>query len=156
MRRGSVPRSVMLRRRWTRGRAPPPRLPRRRPSPRRAIRRTRRRPSRRRRRTRNKSPLPIVDGDPAGGRSAMDPLSTTVVDQPVRKAPRSLAGLPLGEIMLAHGAISREKLAEGLAAQAERGGRLGEALISVKACSEEQVLKALAAQLELPYQMRLG
>src|SRR5207302_3411771 len=78
------------------------------------------------------------------------------VDQPVRKAARSLAGLPLGEIMLAQGAIPREKLDEALAAQAERGGRLGEVLVSIKACSEEQILKALAAQLELPYQMRLG
>src|SRR5258707_7544054 len=85
----------------------------------------------------------------------MDPLATTTVDVPPRKA-RSLAGLRLGEIMLAHGAIPREKLDEALAAQAERGGRLGEVLVSLKACSEEQVLKALAAQLELPYQMRLA
>src|SRR5205823_2100986 len=73
-----------------------------------------------------------------------------------KPAARSLAGLPLGEIMLAHGTVTREKLDEGLAAQAERGGRIGEVLISLKACSEEQVLKALAAQLELPYQMRLA
>src|SRR5262245_15445175 len=87
----------------------------------------------------------------------MDPLANTVVDHPPRKtAARTLAGLQLGEIMLAQGAIPREKLDEALAAQAERGGRLGEVLISIKACSEEQVLKALAAQLELPYQMRLG
>ena len=87
----------------------------------------------------------------------MDPLSTVVDAAPPRKpAARSLAGLPLGEIMLAHGAITRDKLDEALAAQAERGARLGEVLVSLKACSEEQVLKALAAQLELPYQMRLG
>jgi general secretion pathway protein E len=87
----------------------------------------------------------------------MDSLTNTVVDQIPRKpAMRSLAGLPLGEIMVAQGAISREKLDEALAAQKERGERLGEILISLKACSEEQVLKALAAQLELPYQMRLG
>jgi general secretion pathway protein E len=67
-----------------------------------------------------------------------------------------LAGRPLGEILLAHGVISADKLSEALAAQAERGGRLGEVLVSMKACSEEQVLKALAAQLELPYQMRLA
>src|SRR5262249_17066077 len=84
----------------------------------------------------------------------MDPLSTARVPSPA--AARSLAGLPLGEILLAHGAVSREKLDEALAAQAERGGRLGEVLISLKACNEEQVLKALAAQLELPYQMRLA
>src|SRR5690349_13570604 len=85
----------------------------------------------------------------------MDPISTTVLEAP---APRKavLAGRPIGEIMLAHGAITREKLDEALAAQSERGGRLGEVLVSLKSCSEEQVLKALAAQLELPYQMRLG
>ena len=68
----------------------------------------------------------------------------------------SLAGLPIGEILVAQGAVPLEKIAEALAVQAERGGRLGEVLISLKACSEEQVLKALAAQLELPYQMRLA
>src|ERR1700736_1003998 len=87
----------------------------------------------------------------------MDPRSIPIVETPARKgAVRSLAGLPIGEILLAHAAVTREKLDEALAAQAERGGRLGEVLISLKACSEEQVLKALAAQLELPYQMRVG
>src|SRR4051812_29672580 len=87
----------------------------------------------------------------------MDPISTTVVEAPARKPARDLAGLQTGEIMIAQGAITRDKLAEALAAQAERGGgRIGEVLISLKACSEEQVLKALAAQLELPYQMRLA
>src|SRR3989440_7338207 len=80
-----------------------------------------------------------------------------IADAPARKpAPRSLTGLRLGEILLAHGAVTRERLDEALAAQAERGGRLGEVLVSLKACSEEQILKALAAQLELPYQMRLS
>src|SRR5204863_3850449 len=80
-----------------------------------------------------------------------------IADAPARKpAPRNLTGLRLGEILLAHGAVTRERVDEGLAAQAERGGRIGEVLISLKACSEEQVLKALAAQLELPYQMRLA
>src|SRR6266513_4580893 len=80
-----------------------------------------------------------------------------IADAPARKpAPRSLAGLRVGEILLAHAAVTREKLDEALAAQAERGGRLGEVLVALKACSEEQVLKALAAQLELPYQMRVA
>src|SRR5207245_9070257 len=80
-----------------------------------------------------------------------------IADAPARKpAPRSLAGLRVGEILLAHGAVTRERLDEALAAQGERGGRLGEVLVSLKACSEEQVLKALAAQLELPYQMRVA
>src|SRR2546425_12870347 len=80
-----------------------------------------------------------------------------IAEAPARKpAGRGLAGLRIGEILLAHGAVTREKLEEALAVQAERGGRLGEVLISLKACSEEQVLKALAAQLELPYQVRLA
>src|SRR5881392_3578371 len=80
-----------------------------------------------------------------------------IAEAPPRKpASQGLAGLRIGEILLAHGAVTRERLDEGLAAQAERGGRLGEVLVSLKACSEEQVLKALAAQLELPYQMRLA
>jgi len=66
-----------------------------------------------------------------------------------------LAGRALGEILVAQGVVSPEKIDEALNVQAERGGRLGDALISLKACNEEQILKALAAQLELPYQMRL-
>jgi len=69
---------------------------------------------------------------------------------------KGLAGRPIGEILVAQGAVPQDKVAEALAVQAERGGRLGEILVSLKACSEEQVLKALAAQLELPYQMRLA
>src|SRR5438128_64236 len=80
-----------------------------------------------------------------------------IAEAPARKpAGRGLAGRRIGEILLAHGAVTREKLEEALAAQGERGGRLGEVLVSLKACSEEQVLKALAAQLELPYQMRVA
>src|SRR5260370_26926969 len=76
---------------------------------------------------------------------------------PARRAPvRVLAGEPIGEILVAQGAVTADKLAEALAVQADKGGRLGEVLVSLRACSEEQVLKALAAQLELPYQMRLA
>src|SRR3954466_2184254 len=86
----------------------------------------------------------------------MDHTSSAIAEAPRKAAPRPLAGLLLGEILLAHGAVSREKVEEALQAQAERGGRVGELLVSLKACSEEQVLKGLAAQLELPYQMRIG
>src|SRR3954471_14348537 len=86
----------------------------------------------------------------------MDPISVAIAP-PARKTPaRNLAGLLLGEILVAQGAVEREKLEEALQAQAERGGRIGEVLVSLKACSEEQVLKALASQLELPYQMRIS
>src|SRR5438132_8315892 len=80
-----------------------------------------------------------------------------IAEAPARKpAGRGLAGLRIGEILVAHGAVTREKLEEALASQGERGGRLGEVLVSLKACSEEQVLKALAAQLELLYQVRVA
>jgi general secretion pathway protein E len=76
---------------------------------------------------------------------------------PARRAPvRALAGEPIGEILVAQGAVTADKLAEALVVQADKGGRLGEVLVSLRACSEEQVLKALAAQLELPYQVRLS
>src|SRR5881227_362214 len=85
----------------------------------------------------------------------MDPrVVTTKLRLP--KPVVDLAGRALGEILVAQGVVTREKIDEALAAQAERGGRLGEVLVSLKACSEEQILKALAAQLELPYQMRLS
>ena len=88
-------------------------------------------------------------------------MDTTLIEPrtaPVAPArrPRSLAGEAIGTILVAHGAVAADKLAEALAVQADKGGRLGEVLISLKACTEEQVLKALAAQLELPYQMRVA
>ncbi|HET7788001.1 MAG TPA: type II secretion system ATPase GspE [Myxococcales bacterium] len=86
----------------------------------------------------------------------MEPTSLSIAP-PARKTPaRSLAGLLLGEILVAQGTVGSDKLEEALQAQTERGGRIGELLISLKACSEEQVLKGLAAQLELPYQMRIA
>jgi general secretion pathway protein E len=86
----------------------------------------------------------------------MDPTSAQSALPRVKAPAQRLAGRPIGEILVAQGVVGEEKIAEALAAQAERGGRLGEILISLKACSEEQVLKALAAQLELPYQVRLA
>src|ERR1700716_1923939 len=86
----------------------------------------------------------------------MDPTLAQAASPRPKVAGASLAGRPIGEILVAQGVVPAEKIAEALAVQAERGGRLGEVLISLKACSEEQVLKALAAQLELPYQMRLA
>src|SRR3954471_5721009 len=86
----------------------------------------------------------------------MDHTSSAIAEAPRKAAPRPLAGLLLGEILLAHGTVTPEKLEEALAAQKERGGRLGEVLVSLKTCSEEQVLKALRAERELPYQMRVG
>src|SRR5437868_9815592 len=141
----------MLRRSSTRAaRRLRPRLLPCRPSRRNSLRRECRRPRHARKRNPRRSVEPVCFG------ALMDPLSTTTLEAPVRKPVRNLAGLPLGEIMVAQGAISRERLEEALAVQPERGGRLGEVLVGLKACSEEQVLKALAVQLELPYQMRLS
>src|SRR5258708_11225341 len=146
----------MFRPRWTRAafRPAPPRLRPFHPTPRRSPPRACRRPGRHRKR----SPVRTVDegSRPDELRNFMDPLPTAIDPLPRKAVARNLAGLPLGQIMLAHNAISRDKLEEALAAQIERGGRLGEVLVSLKACSEEQVLKALAAQLELPHQMPLG
>src|SRR5207248_9828830 len=86
----------------------------------------------------------------------MDHNAAQATSPRAKAAAKSLAGRPIGEILVAQGAVTQDKIAEALAAQAERGGRLGEVLVSLKACSEEHVLKALAAQLELPYQMRLA
>src|SRR4051812_48845769 len=86
----------------------------------------------------------------------MDPISSALArPDTLQPAARSFSGMLIGEILVAQQAITRDRLEEALAAQAERGARLGEVLVSLKACSEEQVLKALGAQLELPYQMRL-
>ena len=98
--------------------------------------------------------------------SGRSPLTTHLFGQTTRRSKGKhgpillepvidLAGRALGEILIAQGVVSPEKVDEALNTQAERGGRLGDALISLKACNEEQILKALAAQLELPYQMRL-
>ena len=86
------------------------------------------------------------------------PLDTVVALPPsaVQRRARSLAGRPIGEILIAHEAIVPAKLEEALRLQAEKGGRIGELLIQLKACGEEQVLKALAIQLELPYQVRIA
>ena len=91
-----------------------------------------------------------------GVHDRMDSSAAQAADARAKASGASLSGRPIGEILVAQGAVTQEKIAEALAVQAERGGRLGEILVSLKACSEEQVLKALAAQLELPYQMRLA
>jgi general secretion pathway protein E len=71
--------------------------------------------------------------------------------QMVAHGPAYLFGRPLGEILMSHFQLPREKLEEALAAQAEKGGRIGEVLIGMKAATEEQVTRALAAQLDLDY-----
>ncbi len=69
--------------------------------------------------------------------------------------PPSPCSRPLGEILVETAGLSREKLDEALAQQAEKGGRLGELLVGLKVVTEEQVLSALALQLDLPFSARL-
>ena len=69
----------------------------------------------------------------------------------VSHGPAYLFGRPLGEILVESFGLPREKLDEGLAAQAEKGGRLGEVLVGLKTVTEDQVTRALAAQLDLEY-----
>ena len=69
---------------------------------------------------------------------------------------RSLCGKPLGEILKISAGLTQERLEEGLAAQAEKGGRLGEVLVGLKYVSEEDVAKALGVQLDIPYVGRIG
>jgi general secretion pathway protein E len=78
-------------------------------------------------------------------------ISVTERTAVVAHGPAYLFGRPLGEILIETFGMPREKLAEGLAAQAEKGGRLGEVLIGMKVVTEEQVWRALAAQLDLEY-----
>src|SRR4051812_45641772 len=66
-----------------------------------------------------------------------------------------LVGRPIGEIPRAMAGLTPEKLEEGLALQAEKGGRLGEVLVSIKAVTDEEVVKALSLQLDLPYLSRI-
>lgn len=73
---------------------------------------------------------------------------TEVISVPPR--PVRLEGLPFGEILVAQGVISPEKLEEALELQKEKGQRLGALLVSLKAATDEQVAVALGAQLGIP------
>jgi general secretion pathway protein E len=68
-----------------------------------------------------------------------------------------LAGLRLGEIMVAAAGLSPQRLEEALLAQAGElaGTRLGEILVRQRATSEADVRRALALQLDLPFLDRI-
>ncbi|HSD20735.1 MAG TPA: type II secretion system ATPase GspE [Anaeromyxobacter sp.] len=72
-------------------------------------------------------------------------------------APTRLCGRPLGEILIAHGALAPERLEEALLSQRgeHAGARLGEILVRTHAVTEEEVLRALAVQLDLPFLERI-
>ncbi len=68
----------------------------------------------------------------------------------------ALFGQPLGRILQARFGLAEDKLAEALAAQAEKGGRIGEVLVGMKVVTEEQVAQALATQLDCVYVSVIG
>jgi len=72
-------------------------------------------------------------------------------------APARLCGRPLGEILIAQGALAPERLEEALLLQRgeHAGARLGEILVRTHAVTEEEVLRALAVQLDLPFLERI-
>src|SRR5512144_1475038 len=89
----------------------------------------------------------MADTTPISLTAAMTSPAPAIVPRP------SLAGLPIGEILVRTESLAREKLEEALAAQrAEQAGvRLGEILVRLKAVDADAVLRALAVQLELSY-----
>jgi general secretion pathway protein E len=106
----------------------------------------------------------VAKGPPAGA----PPVGLPVERAPSMEGPqleaassvaaraRSYVGRRLGEILLAQGAITPQKLEESLAAQATKPLRIGELLVQAGACHEEPVLRALAFQLDLPFLHRVG
>ncbi len=59
--------------------------------------------------------------------------------------------LPLGEVLLGSGSITREQLDEGLETQRREGVRLGQCLLRLGHVDERALLSALAQQLQLDY-----
>lgn len=57
---------------------------------------------------------------------------------------------PLGDILLAHGALTDQELEIALAEQRARGGRIGELLIESGTVSERDLMRAVAAQADRP------
>jgi general secretion pathway protein E len=80
---------------------------------------------------------------------------TQVVVHPPGRGAAAFSDRPLGQILAETADLSPERLSEGLALQAEKGGRLGDILIGLKVVTEEQVLRALSLQLDLPFSPRL-
>jgi type IV pilus assembly protein PilB len=58
--------------------------------------------------------------------------------------------LPLGELLVRMGRITKGQVAEALELQKEQGGKLGQILIKMGLMSEEEILKALSMKLAVP------
>lgn len=63
------------------------------------------------------------------------------------RRPRDL----LGEILVANGLVTRDQLAQAIAAQARSGKRLGQVLVEQGVLTEDDIAWALSAQLGYPY-----
>ncbi len=83
----------------------------------------------------------------------MPETSPTLVYDAQPAPPTPSCGRPLGEILVASGKLSPERLEEALAAQRgeSAGTRIGEILVRGKAVTEAEMLGALAGQLDLPF-----
>jgi type IV pilus assembly protein PilB len=58
--------------------------------------------------------------------------------------------LPIGDLLVTMGHISKAQLAEALDLQKEKGGKLGQILVSMGAITEEEILKALSIKFVIP------
>ncbi len=67
-----------------------------------------------------------------------------------RVTSEDIVELPLGELLVRMGRISREQVAEALEIQKEQGGKLGQILIRMGLMSEDEILKTLSIKLAIP------
>ncbi len=58
--------------------------------------------------------------------------------------------LPIGDLLVTMGHISKAQLAEALDLQKEKSGKLGQILVSMGAITEEEILKALSIKFVIP------
>ena len=58
--------------------------------------------------------------------------------------------LPIGDLLVTMGHISKAQLAEALDLQKEKGGKLGQVLVSMGIITEEEILKALSIKFVIP------
>jgi type IV pilus assembly protein PilB len=92
-----------------------------------------------------KSPVPPAAPRGHGGRSSAA-QSASALDE------AALARIePLGQILLAHNAVSMDQLRQALDVQHQTNGRLGRVLVDMGMVNERQLAKGIAQQWGLPY-----
>ena len=92
-----------------------------------------------------KSPVPPAAPRGHGGRSSAA-QSASALDE------AALARIePLGQILLAHNAVSMEQLRQALDVQHQTNGRLGRVLVDMGMVNDRQLAKGIAQQWGLPY-----